>query len=358
MTNKNTLFFELIQVAIGTRICLSHTPSADEWGELYMMAKKQSLVGVCFAGVQRLQQQRQEAPEMTYLTWMGMAAKIQQRNEVMNKFTDLTIEHFSSMGIACSILKGQTMANLYGNLVDLRQSGDVDAWVNISRKELFDLSMKKFGRVEGYNGFHIHYPLFVDCEIEAHFRPSGISSPKRNAVLTKFFEIYKPNVVDASYSPSLAFNRVYIMLHNYKHLCGHGVGLRQMMDYYFVLAQGFNAEEKEVSMRWIECLGMGNFAHASMWVLKEVFGLYDKFMICEADEKLGRFLLNEIMLTGNMGHGDERVTKGAFNSAVGRYLYNLRRSFYLMKIAPYEAMWKPLVNVWGYIKKNLIMFVE
>ena len=34
------LFFELIQVAIGTRICLSHTPSVDEWGELYAMAKK------------------------------------------------------------------------------------------------------------------------------------------------------------------------------------------------------------------------------------------------------------------------------------------------------------------------------
>ena len=54
MTDINNLFFELIQVALGTRICLSHTPRADEWGELYSMAKKLSLVGVCFAGVQKL----------------------------------------------------------------------------------------------------------------------------------------------------------------------------------------------------------------------------------------------------------------------------------------------------------------
>ena len=60
----DSLFFELIQVALGCRICLSHTPSADEWGELYAMAKKQSLLGVCFAGVQRLVEQNQEPPVM------------------------------------------------------------------------------------------------------------------------------------------------------------------------------------------------------------------------------------------------------------------------------------------------------
>lgn len=48
------------------------------------MAKKQSLVGMCFAGVQKLQKQQQCPPEMLYLQWMGMAAKIQQRNEVMD----------------------------------------------------------------------------------------------------------------------------------------------------------------------------------------------------------------------------------------------------------------------------------
>lgn len=50
----NEQFFDLIRVALGRKVCLSHSPSACEWGELYAMAKKQSLVGVCFAGVQKL----------------------------------------------------------------------------------------------------------------------------------------------------------------------------------------------------------------------------------------------------------------------------------------------------------------
>ena len=70
------LFFQLIRVAIGTQDTLSRAPSAQEWKLLYDMAKKQSLVGICFAGVQRLVDSEKEdycgMPEMLYLTWMGM----------------------------------------------------------------------------------------------------------------------------------------------------------------------------------------------------------------------------------------------------------------------------------------------
>ena len=45
----DSLFFELIRVAIGTQDRLSRTPSSQEWKVLYDMAKKQSLVGICFA---------------------------------------------------------------------------------------------------------------------------------------------------------------------------------------------------------------------------------------------------------------------------------------------------------------------
>lgn len=126
----NNIFFELVQVAIDTRICLSHTPSADEWGELYKMAKKQSLVGVCFVGVRKLVEQRQELPEMLYFTWLGMAAKIQQRNEVVNRQCVELQKRLSADGFRNYIMKGQYVATLYGeHLAVLRQSGDIDVYL-------------------------------------------------------------------------------------------------------------------------------------------------------------------------------------------------------------------------------------
>lgn len=64
------LFFELIRVALGNAVSLSHKPSDKEWQQLYGMAKKQSLVGICFAAIQRLQEETRP-PEMLCLTWVN-----------------------------------------------------------------------------------------------------------------------------------------------------------------------------------------------------------------------------------------------------------------------------------------------
>ena len=129
----NELFFELVRVSVGTAGCLSHSPrstssgqaSADEWGELYTMAKKQSLVGVCFAGVQKLyndnandddnhnRSNTSNLSELQYLTWLGMAAKIQQRNEIVNRQCTELQAKLSSDGFRCCVLKGQGVGQLY-----------------------------------------------------------------------------------------------------------------------------------------------------------------------------------------------------------------------------------------------------
>ena len=49
-----TLFFELIQVAIGQRQRLSTTPTAPQWMELFALSAKHTLVGIAYSGIERL----------------------------------------------------------------------------------------------------------------------------------------------------------------------------------------------------------------------------------------------------------------------------------------------------------------
>lgn len=360
----NDLFFELIRVALGNADRLSHKPKPKEWQMLYDMAKKQSLVGICFAGVHRLVNSEKEdyygMPEMLYLTWLGMAAKIQQRNEVVNhRCLDLQRMLLNDEITNC-VLKGQGIAKLYGeHLCHLRQSGDIDVWCDGGRERIYKYSMDKLGEISGVNYHHIHFPVFEDTEVEMHIYPSFLSSSLRNKRLQEFCKLYAPSEckTEEISTPSLAFNLVFIMLYCYRYLSGHGVGLRQIMDYYFVLRianqDGSNGLKSE-AMLWVKRLGMKRFAHALMWVMKEILGLEEEYLICEPHEQDGHFLLSEIMQTGNMEHADERVDRRKLKSALGRYIYNLKRDLYVVRICPHEALWEPWFNLVLYMRRKFI----
>lgn len=244
-------------------------------------------------------------------------------------------------------MKGQGVAKLYESLSGLRQSGDVDVWVAGGRGKLYDLSKRVFGKLEGLTYYHIHYPLFDNCEVEAHVWPSCMASPYRNNALKKFSRMHEP-LDGCNDTPSLAFNRVYILLHCYKHFCSRGLGLRQVLDYYFVLLQGLTANEKNEANKWIERLGMKRFEKAMMWIMAECFDLLPEYLLCSASEDYGRFVLSEFMLTGNMGHSDGRVNTDAYKTPWGRFKQGMRRNFTLLHIAPHEVLWSPYYKIWKY----------
>ena len=70
-----SLFFELIQVAIGRRGALSRRPSSAEWNSLYSLSVKQAVAGVCFYGIQRLPKE-QQPPKGLLLQWFALAEQI------------------------------------------------------------------------------------------------------------------------------------------------------------------------------------------------------------------------------------------------------------------------------------------
>lgn len=337
----NETFFELIQVALGVRPCLSHTPSADEWGELYKIAKKQSLVGICFAGVQKLVNQQQEPPEMLYLTWMGMAAKIQQRNEVVNKQCVELQKRLDSDGHRNYIMKGQSNAALYGDLQMLRQSGDIDVYLEGGLDKVLAYA-KTFGNVEHVNELEMSVPVFADTEVEFHYRPFIMRNPWKNKKLQAFFKSQEEACFANRISlgeglticaPTTEFNLVHQLAHIHLHLFTEGIGMRQLMDYYYVLRTSYgNDNDNENVLRIVRDLGLNQFASALMWVIAHVFANdndNENFYPWVPNEKDGRLLLDEVMTGGNFGRHNEEQNdrKGKMGYCVWALFFrNLRLS--------------------------------
>ena len=81
-------------------------------------------------------------------------------------------------------------------------------------------------------------------------------------------------------------------------------------------------------------------ASAMMWVLKETLWLDEIYWLVEPNEKLGSFLLDEIMLSGNFGQYDPRVKHGV--SQWEKNLQRLKRDWRLVWYFPSECLWEPV----------------
>ncbi len=340
------LFFELLLIATGAKKQLSRKYSDQQWSEALVIAAQQTLTGVLVTAIEVIGDKALLPSRPIYMQWLGNSQIVEQKASKMTKAAEAVVSFFHKKGFACQILKGCAVARYYPHPYR-RSFGDIDVWVDGGRKKVYDFarSFDKDGMLYGVNYHHVHLHLIKGTHVEVHIWPSYLSSPIRNHRLHQFSNLYRPTMETTM--PCLAFDRVFILLHCYQHMSGNGVGLRQVMDYFYVLRQGFTEEERIDTVKWVKKLGMGRFAAGLMWVLRDVFGLEDKYLIMEPDEKEGRFILNEILLTGNMGHSDKR-SWGSRKSAFSRFFRNLRRDFYMVRHYPHEALWQPFFSLWLY----------
>lgn len=362
MSDIDETFFELIRVAIGTQNSLSRLPSQEEWKQIYDLAKKQSLVGICFAGLQRLGADADEGferigmSETQYLVWLGMSANIQRKNEIVNKQCEKLQERMDNEGVTACILKGQGVALLYNtNLRALRQSGDIDVYVNLNSKDAYDLACKFTGGVVAFEYKHLPISIFENTEVELHYIPEILFNPLRMSKLKKWYKAANDYCFvggDCGFNtPSSQFNLVFILLHAYRHLLAGGIGLRQMMDYYFVLQAAKSNSLKYETNKTLQDLGLMKFASGVMWIMLNVFGLSEQLQLCEPDEKEGRFILEEVMASGNFGHHDERFEKSS-GSKSGFLKYIIRRNMHLLSHYPSEILCVPLYYIWHFFWKR------
>lgn len=367
LDNNEVLFFQLLQVALGNRSILSEIPSRETWTDIFNIAQKQALLGITFHGIERMP--KEYRPEKSLLLkWYTIANSIKQKNLNLNNQSIIVANRLLNDGFKSVILKGQGIAK-YHDVSEYRTPGDIDIWTEGSREDILKLTLR-YSSLERFVYHNVPLPPIQGTAIELHFTPSWMNCYFTNRKLQKFFKL-SANFIFAdnnnietnngilSYTklptPSLEFNRVFILVHIYRHLFGEGIGLRQLMDYYFVLKQGFTEQERLETLNTLASLKMTRFAGAVMYIMQTVFSMSDDYLLLPPKENEGKFLLEEIMLSGNFGHYDVRNNHNKKETSLQTFTRRVTRNFRFIKSYPTEVIWTPIFKIWHYIWRHILL---
>ena len=361
MLKQQKIFFDFLRFCIGSAKEIPGSLKEVDWKELYAIAKKQALLGVLFYGIQRLP--KELAPEQKLLMqWMVMGEMIRKQNIRLFQDSVKVCQNFENEGFANCILKGQGNALLYPDPY-MRMPGDIDIYLTGGRKRVMQYINKVCpNQVMRYH--HVDFPV-MKTAIEVHFTPSYMLFPIHNSRMQKWFkkvmDLQCSNVVTLpdGYGeitvPTMNFNVIYILSHLYRHVFTEGIGLRQLIDYYFVLVKSEEGRVKNLTalQRELKYLGLWKFAGAVMYVLHEALGLPEEKMIAPIDVNEGRFLLAEIMQGGNFGQYDTRLGSKENEGKLHRYLRMSLRNLRFVKHYPTEALSEPLFRTWFALWKKI-----
>ena len=143
---------------------------------------------------------------------------------------------------------------------------------------------------------------------------------------------------------------VFQLSHILNHLLHEGVGLRQLVDYYYLLRSHACSKEDQA---WLDTslkrCGLHQISSAVSWVLANVLGLPERYLITKPNERYGQQLMREMIAGGNFGKYDERLLSGTSHSKLVANIQRLVRDVRMLAYYPSECLWEPWFRVWHWV---------
>ena len=251
MLKQLQIFFDFLRFCIGSAKEIPGSLKEVDWKELYAIAKKQCLVGVLFDGIKKLPAEHVGMKKEILLQWMAESQMLEKANVRLNDAAIQVSEWFRKKGFRTCILKGQGNALMYPNPYS-RTPGDIDIWVEGGDKRVISF-VRSISPHEKACYHHIEFPSYKGVEVEVHYRPSFLLYFGHNRRLQKYYGMVK----DEQFShrvmlgeqgeiaiPTVEFNLIFQLTHIFSHLMNEGIGLRQLLDYYYVLCDFYKVYQK------------------------------------------------------------------------------------------------------------------
>ena len=242
VSKQHQIFFDFLRFCIGSAKEIPDSLKEADWKELYAIAKKQCLVGVLFDGIKKLPAEHVGMKKEILLQWMAESQILEKANVRLNDAAIQVSEWFRKKGFRTCILKGQGNALIYPNPYS-RTPGDIDIWVEGGDKRVISF-VRSISPHEKACYHHIEFPSYKGVEVEVHYRPSFLLCFWHNRKLQKYYERVKEEQFShrVMFSeqrevaiPTVEFNLIFQLTHIFSHLMNEGIGLRQLLDYYYVL---------------------------------------------------------------------------------------------------------------------------
>lgn len=359
---QSSAIFLFLRYCLEDKVDLSMVVSNMDWRQLYSFATKQTIIGICFDGIRRLSEEYPEELKKNpierdlLMTWMGVSQQIRRQNMKVNGVAAKLYSMLREDGLRGCILKGQGNALMYPNAYS-RNPGDIDVWVNASREQITEYAKKHFELGDDIRYQHIE--TSVDgVPVELHFFPCTMNNPIYNARLQKWFKrnvdlqcsnvVSLPDGIGEIAIPTTAFNVVYQLTHLYHHFFDEGIGMRQIIDYYYVVNNDELLAIKDTLQKELKHLELWKFGRAVMYVLHEALGISEEKMIVPMDEKRGKLLLAEILNGGNFGQHFTKYGHFTQQGMAKKYFLKIWRNMHFVRYYPVEALSEPFFRTWHF----------
>lgn len=313
-----------------------------DWEALYHFALKQTIIGVLYAGIEKMPKEHRPQKKLL-MKWYAQTERIKSRNSQLNAAVVEVTRRFRDDGFPNCVLKGQGNALMYPR-PELRSPGDIDLWPLAGREAIYKYVRRDFPGTEMLY-HHLEYPIVKGIMTEVHFFPMFLNNPLYN----RRFQNWLRTVGEEQCNnwaelpqgrfcrPTAAFNAVYQLAHIRHHFFDEGVGLRQLMDYYYLLKSGITSSQRDEIRRLLGRFGLSAFASAVMYAMGKVFGLDTRYMLAEPDAKVGEMVVEEILITGNFGKKDERYGDLKKTSRLRRLASLLQKNLHFCRHFPGEV---------------------
>jgi hypothetical protein len=242
VSKQHQIFFDFLRFSIGPKSEIPSSLKEADWKALYRIAQKQCLVGILFDGIKKLPAEHVGMEKELLLQWMAESQMLEKANVRLNDAAIQVSEWFRKKGFRTCILKGQGNALMYPNPYS-RTPGDIDIWVEGGDKRVISF-VSSISPHEKACYHHIEFPSYKGVEVEVHYRPSFLLCFWHNRKLQKYYESVKEEQFSHRVMlgeqgeiaiPTVEFNLIFQLTHIFSHLMNEGIGLRQLVDYYYVL---------------------------------------------------------------------------------------------------------------------------